>query len=347
MPLGGRIPLAALPPEAVVEALALRERFRGRQVFRWIQRGASSFQDMSDLPAALRWDLDSRAAVSSSVPDALRRSADGSVKLRLSLADGGKVEAMALTDGHGRRTACLSTQVGCPMGCAFCRTGLMGFRRNLEAHEIVEQFHHLGRAAGPIANVVFMGMGEPLLNLAHVARAVETLHHPEGAGLGMRKFTVSTSGVAAGIAELAENGPAVRLAVSLVSADQRIRASLMPVARSTPLPALKEALLRYQERTGDRVTLEIVLLDGITDRPEDAEALIGFLPPLSVLVNLIPWNPAAELPFRESSPEAVRRFRERLEGAGIAVAQRMRKGRDLDGACGQLAVLPDPPQADG
>jgi 23S rRNA (adenine2503-C2)-methyltransferase len=336
-----KTPLAALPPEAITAALALRERFRGSQIFRWIQHGAASFQDMSDLPAALRGDLDSRALVSSSSVDTVQRSVDGSVKLRLALGDGGKVEAMALSDGHGRRTACLSTQVGCPMGCAFCRTGLMGFRRNLEAHEIVEQFHHLVREAGPIANVVFMGMGEPLLNLPNVARAVETLHHPEGAGLGLRKFTLSTSGIAAGIAELAANGPAIRLAVSLVSAVQRTRASLMPVARSTPLPALKEALLRYQERTGDRVTLEMVMLEGITDGSGDADALIAFVPPLSVMVNLIPWNPTPEIPFREPSPESVRRFRSRLEGAGIPVAERMRKGRDLDGACGQLAVLPD------
>ena len=294
---------------------------------------------MSDLPAALRGLLDSRATISSSVPDAVRRSADGSVKLRLALSDGGMVEAMALSNGRDRRTACLSTQVGCPMGCAFCRTGLMGFRRNLEAHEIVEQFLHLGREAGPIANVVFMGMGEPLLNLDRVRRAVEILHHRDGAGLGLRKLTLSTSGVGSGILELAEKGPAIRLAVSLVSADPAMRASLMPVCRSTPLPALKEALVRYQELTGDRITLEIVLLEGKTDRPEDAEALLRFLPPLSAMVNLIPWNPTPDLPFREPAAERVRLFRARLEEAGVAVAQRFRRGRDLDGACGQLAVL--------
>jgi 23S rRNA (adenine2503-C2)-methyltransferase len=337
-----KTPLAALLPEALTEALGLRDRFRGSQIFRWIQQGAASFQAMSDLPAALRADLDSRAIVSSSAPDAFRRSPDGTLKLRLTLADGGKVEAMALSDGRGRRTACLSTQVGCPMGCAFCRTGLMGFARDLSAHEIVEQYLHLCRESGPISHVVFMGMGEPLLNLANVRGAVEALHHPQGAGLGLRRFTLSTCGVAPGIEELAEKGPAVRLAVSLVSADPQTRASLMPVSRSTPLPRLKEALLGYQERTGDRITLEIVLLAEKTDRMEDAEALLSFVPPLSVLVNLIPWNPAPELPFREPSAERVRRFRARLEEAGIPVVQRFRRGRDLEGACGQLAVLPDP-----
>jgi 23S rRNA (adenine2503-C2)-methyltransferase len=247
---------------------------------------------------------------------------------------------MTLQDGRGRRTACLSTQAGCGMGCAFCRTGLMGLVRNLTAHEIVEQLLHLRRETGDVGNVVFMGMGEPLLNLGQVAAAVGVFAHRDGPGMSLRRITVSTCGIVEGIRRLAEEGPAVRLAVSLVSAVPEIRGRLMPVTRANPLPALREALELYQERTRRRVTLEVVLIDGLTDRDADAEALIEWKGSLGVMVNLIPWNPVPEIDFRESPPERVRRFRERLEAARVPVTERLRKGRGVNGACGQLAILP-------
>jgi 23S rRNA (adenine2503-C2)-methyltransferase len=339
-------PLAGLLPDGIASALALEPAFRGRQVFRWIHRGIESFAEMSDLPADLRSALEGQAAILTSRIDARSGSEDGSFKLRIRLHDGAAIEAMSLQDGRGRRTACLSTQAGCGMGCAFCRTGLMGLVRNLAAHEIVEQLLHLCRETGDVGNIVFMGMGEPLLNPDPVAAAVGVFAHEDGPAMSLRRITVSTCGIVEGIRRLAEAGPAVRLAVSLISAVPETRTSLMPVNRANPLPALREALGSYQERTRRRITLEVVLIDGVTDRAEDAEALVEWVGPLGVhalgvMVNLIPWNPVPELDFRESPRERVRWFKERLEAARIPVTERMRRGRGVNGACGQLAVLGD------
>jgi 23S rRNA (adenine2503-C2)-methyltransferase len=332
-------PLAGLFPDGITAALGLAPAFRGRQVFRWIHRGAESFSAMSDLPADLRGALESRARILTSTVDATSAADDGSVKLRLRLGDGAMIEAMTLQDGRGRRTACLSSQAGCGMGCAFCRTGLMGLVRNLAAHEIVEQLLHLRRETGDIGNIVFMGMGEPLLNLGAVADAVGVFAHRDGPGMSLRRITISTCGVVEGIRRLAEGGPEVRLAVSLISAVPDTRAKLMPVSRANPLPALREALGDYQDRAGRRITLEVVLIDGITDREADVEALVAWVGNLGVMVNLIPWNPVPEIDFRESPLERVRWFRERLEAAKVPVTERLRKGRGVNGACGQLAVL--------
>jgi 23S rRNA (adenine2503-C2)-methyltransferase len=332
-------PLAGLLPDGIASALGLEPNFRGRQVFRWIHRGVESFAGMSDLPAALRSTLDERARILTSRVETRSASEDGSVKLRIRLHDGAAIEAMSLQDGRGRRTACLSTQAGCGMGCAFCRTGLMGLARNLAAHEIVEQLLHLRRETGDVGTIVFMGMGEPLLNLGPVADAVGVFAHAEGPAMSCRRITVSTCGIVEGIRSLVEEGPAVRLAVSLISAVPETRAALMPVSRANPLPALREALDAYQERTRRRITLEVVLIDGVTDRAEDAEALIEWARPLSVMANLIPWNPVPEIDFRESPPQQVRWFKERLEAARVPVTERLRKGRGVNGACGQLAVL--------
>jgi 23S rRNA (adenine2503-C2)-methyltransferase len=279
------------------------------------------------------------ASILTSRVDTRSESEDGSVKLRIRLHDGAAIEAMSLQDGRGRRTACLSTQAGCGLGCAFCRTGLMGLVRNLAAHEIVEQLLHLRRETGDAGNIVFMGMGEPLLNLDPVAAAVGVFSHAEGPAMSLRRVTVSTCGIVDGIRRLAEEGPAVRLAVSLVSAVPETRTALMPVSRANPLPALREALGVYQERTRRRITLEIVLIDGVTDRAEDAEALVEWAGALGVMVNLIPWNPVPEIDFRETPPQRVRWFKERLEAARVPVTERLRKGRGVNGACGQLAVI--------
>jgi 23S rRNA (adenine2503-C2)-methyltransferase len=332
-------PLAGLLPDGIASALGLAPAFRGRQVFRWIHRGIEAFSGMSDLPAALRTTLDAGARILTSRVDTRSESEDGSVKLRIRLQDGAAIEAMSLQDGRGRRTACLSTQAGCGMGCAFCRTGLMGLVRNLAAHEIVEQLLHLRRETGDVGNIVFMGMGEPLLNAGPVTAAIGVFAHPDGPAMSLRRITISTCGVVDGVRRLAEEGPEVRLAVSLISAVPETRTALMPVNRANPLPALREALGVYQERTRRRITLEVVLIDGITDRAEDVEALVEWAGPLGVMVNLIPWNPVPEIDFRESPPQRVRWFKERLEAARMPVTERLRKGRGVNGACGQLAVL--------
>ncbi len=336
-----KLPLAGLLPDEISDRLALGAPYRGEQVFRWIHRGVSDFASMTDQSAQLRGRLDAEAVVSSSTAHQRLAAPDGSVKLRIALSDGNVIEAMALEDGSGRRTACLSTQAGCAMACAFCRTGLMGLKRNLTEAEIVEQLLHLEQGEGGISNVVFMGMGEPFHNWEAVARAIAVLRHPAGRGMSPRRITVSTCGIPDGIRRLAGEGPDVKLAVSLVSADGEARRSLMPVARTHSLGVLKDALVSYQKARKHRITLEVVLIAGRTDREIDIAALKRFIPPLSVMVNLIPWNPAAEIDFREPSPERIAWFREALQRTGIPVTERMRKGRGVCGACGQLAVLED------
>jgi 23S rRNA (adenine2503-C2)-methyltransferase len=264
---------------------------------------------------------------------------DGTVKLQLTLADGAKTEAVLLKDGAGRKTACLSSQAGCAMACVFCKTGALGLRRNLSACEIVDQFLSLNNLSPRISNIVLMGMGEPLLNLEEVRRACAILSHPEGLGFSHRRITLSTSGIPEGILELAEKGPPVRLALSLTTADQALRAELMPASR--PLSRIKEALLTFQNAGGGRITLETVLLRHINTRPPDAAALAEFIRGLDAAVNLIPWNPVPGLvfrgrPLREPEAGEVETFGRLLQKSGITVTRRYRRGRGVQGACGQL-----------
>jgi 23S rRNA (adenine2503-C2)-methyltransferase len=329
--------LTGMAPAEIVGACSFREAFRGRQVYRWLARGATSFDSMSDIAKAERERLSAlipkiySTEVSRELPDE-----DGSLKLQVRLRDGAAVECVLLEDIEGRKTACLSSQVGCPMDCAFCKTGSLGYLRDLGADEIVEQFHHLEARKGEISNVVFMGMGEPLLNLGEVRRAIELLSDPEGMGLSRRKITISTSGVVPGILELAEKGPAVRLAVSLTSAIEEVRSGLMPVNRRWGLSELKAALLAYQARTGERITLEAAIMAGKNSGPEAARALVDFARGLQVQVNVIPWNKVAGLPFSEPSREELESYLAVLEGAGLEASRRMRRGRGVNGACGQL-----------
>lgn len=337
-----KIPIAALLPEEINSLLHLPKKYQGKQIFKWIQSGTLDFEDMTNLSKPLRSSLAGQAYISSQIEDALLDS-DGTVKLKMRLKDNYFIESVLLTDKNGRKTACLSTQVGCGMGCAFCRTGKMGLKRNLKDYEIVEQFLFLtrkyGRINGGIRNIVFMGMGEPLENLINVKKAIDIFHHADGSGIGFRKITVSTCGIIPQIYELADSGPPVRLALSLITADPYLRSRLMPVSLTYPLSDVKKALLYYQEKTGKRITLEIVLLKGVNDREEDIEFLLKFIRLLKVLVNIIPWNPAEDIAFGEPSAEKVIWFKERLLKAGIPVIERFRRGRGINGACGQLCVM--------
>jgi 23S rRNA (adenine2503-C2)-methyltransferase len=228
------------------------------------------------------------------------------------------------------------------MGCVFCKTGLSGFTRNLDSPEITEQFYRIREFYPDISNIVFMGMGEPLLNLCELRRSIAALCRTRSP----RRVTVSTCGIADGIISLADDGPAVRLAVSLTTAREDLRRRLMPVSRANPLPRLKEALLYHKARIGRRITLEVALLGGINVSAEDADAMASFARGLDVVVNLIPWNPVEGVlfdgsPLKEPSPEEIARFRAELEKRGLKTVLRRRKGRGLSSACGQLgAVLP-------
>jgi 23S rRNA (adenine2503-C2)-methyltransferase len=346
-------------PAELAGVLSLAPAFRSRQVFRHLARGALSFDRMTDLPLAERERLKAiYPRIPSSEPASEMSDPDGSLKLQLRLADGAAVECVLLEDLEGRKTACLSSQVGCPMGCAFCRTGSLGYLRDLSAGEIMEQFHFLTarsggredarRADAPISNVVFMGMGEPCANLGAVRAAIAILSGE--VGMSLRKITISTSGLVPGILELAEKGPAVRLAVSLTVADDELRSRLMPVNRSWNLAALKDALLRYQDITGERITLECAIMGGVNSSAESAKRLLAWIGRLKVHVNVIPWNKVPGLSFEEPSREELDAYIAVLESAGVAAARRMRRGRGVMGACGQLGdtllALPSHPSLD-
>ncbi len=331
--------LAGLLPEEISTALALSREYRGKQIFKWIHAGAQHFREMTNLPADLRTEIAGRTKLFSSEISREVFDSDGTVKITLKLHDGHFIEAVLLEDERGRKTACLSSQAGCAMGCTFCRTGTMGLLRNLDPGEIVEQYILLNNKYGKISNIVFMGMGEPLANLGAVKKSIEIFHHPEGSNISLRKITISTCGIIEGINSLTEDGPPVKLALSLISADEKTRERVMPVTLKNPLSQLKTALARYQEKTKRRFTLEYVLLGGINDSRTDAEKVRHFLGTLHAVVNIIPWNPAEGLPFREPSEETVEAFSDRLEELRVPVTRRYRRGRGIHGACGQLAVF--------
>ena len=224
------------------------------------------------------------------------------------------------------------------MGCTFCRTGTMGLIRNLQAFEIIEQFVHLRRIAADTTHIVFMGMGEPMANFAEVVQAITYLHDPEGFDIGLRRITISTCGLVPGILQLAEINLPVKLAVSLVTADNRLRTEIMPVNKAYPLDDLKKALLRYQHVVGKRFTLEYVMLHGQNTDSNSAKKLANFIRGLDVIVNLIPWNPAAELPWETPGKKEIDSFMRELDLLGVPYTRRFSRGRGVNGACGQLAV---------
>lgn len=323
--------------------------YRADQVAGWLYRStAAGFEEMSNVPLSLRRALQERYRFSATETVTERISADGETrKVLLRLPDGQLVESVLMrypqrADGSGadRATVCVSTQVGCPVKCTFCATGLMGFGRNLSSGEILEQvlyFLRWSRQSPPIVrNVVFMGMGEPLLNYDATMGAVERLVHPHGAGLGVHRLTVSTSGWLPGIERLTRDPLAVRLAVSLHAPNDAVRDALVPLNRRYPVADLLGACRDYQRHTGRRVTFEYTLMDGVNDTPALAEELATLLAGLDAHVNLIPMNPVAGLPFAPSAPEAVEDFHAILRQRGLICTVRREMGRDIQAACGQL-----------
>ena len=328
--------LSGIPPRELESILAPLPRYRAAQVFSWINSGVDSFEAMTNLPLEQRRELDEHFCLRKTTVVKKFEDGGGVAKLQIGVS-GGTVEAVVLVDGAGRRTACLSTQLGCAMGCVFCKTGSMGLTRNLDSTEITEQFYHIRKFYPDIANIVFMGMGEPLLNLPELRRALDVLCRT----MSPRRITVSTCGLVGGIENLAYQGPAVRLAVSLTTAREDLRLRLMPVGVTNPLWRLKEALLRYQWSLKRRITLEAALLGGINLSVEDAAAMAAFAEGLDVVVNLIPWNPVEGLsfegvPLREPSAAEFSRFCAELENRGLKIVIRRKKGCGISGACGQL-----------
>ena len=336
-----KTPLTGLLPLEITEALGLSQKFRGTQIFKWIGNGAESFSQMTNLNLELRTQLEQTALLRSSSVINVLKDPDGTIKLQIKLYDDNLVETVLLTDKEGRKTACVSCQAGCAMKCAFCQTGTLGLARNLTAGEIVEEFLFLEKEAGKLDNIVFMGMGEPMQNLEAIRKAVEILCHKDGRALSSKRITLSTCGIVKGIYEMADNGPNLRLAVSLTTANEELRKELMPVACSEAnnLENLKKAIKYYAEKTGKRVTLEAALLKGKNTDKTSAKNLIDFARDLDVNINLIPWNPVKNLPFEEPSADETKSFVQLLENAGLNVTLRTRRGRKIGGACGQLGKV--------
>jgi len=330
--------LFALTPDRIAEQLGLSKAFQARQIYSWLSRGVTDVSKMTDLPLALRNSLACVPVISSTVIN-VQKDDDGACKLALRLYDSNVVECVLLTDKEGDLTACLSSQVGCAMGCAFCRTGTLKLTRNLESFEIVEQFIHLqNNAPDKISHVVFMGMGEPMANLDAVLQAISFLHDPKGINISHRRITISTCGVASGIDRLASSGVPVRLAVSLVCAVNSKRSALMPVNRTFPLERLRSSLVKFQSSNSRRFTFEYCMIPGENMDASDARALEQFCRNLEVIVNLIPFNPCPELPFRSPTKQEISQFTSELDSLHVPYTIRISRGRSIKGACGQLAA---------
>lgn len=318
------------------------ESYRAGQVARWVyQELAADFSEMTDLPRALRERLQAEAVIYTAEAVAEDVSKDALTRKRLlKLADGRSIETVLMLYRE-RRTVCVSTQVGCALGCAFCATGEMGFTRNLAAGEIVEQVLHFGRwlrsaGEGQVTNVVFMGMGEPLANYDALWKAIRILHDPHLFALSARRMTVSTAGVAPRILTFAREGLPVGLAVSLNAADDQLRNRLMPINRRYPLAELLDAARQYTEITHRRITFEYALLDGVNDGMVDARRLAHLLRGMLCHVNLIPVNPVPGTDCRPSPRERAVAFKAELDRLHIPSTIRLGRGTDIRAACGQL-----------
>jgi 23S rRNA (adenine2503-C2)-methyltransferase len=307
--------------------------YRASQVWGWAARGASGYDAMTNVPATLRAVLAEEVPFSTLSVETEARSRDGTVKALFSTADGHPVEAVLMTYRDGRRSLCLSSQSGCPLTCTFCATGQMRFRRNLTASEIVDQALHF-RRMGPLTHAVFMGMGEPMLNLDHVLDAAARL--PD-LGVTHRRTTVSTVGWLPGLSRFVDEvDKPIRLALSLHAPDDLLRSELMPVNDRYPLRDVLAQCRRYVSLRRRKVFVEYVMLAGVNDRVEQARQLSALLDSASFKVNLIPYNPTGA--FDGSSRKAIDAFKRVLDRAGLPATVRLTRGRDIDAACGQLAA---------
>jgi 23S rRNA (adenine2503-C2)-methyltransferase len=315
--------------------------YRVRQIWHGAYRDlAASYDEITTLPLDLRARLAGSLPFPTLVPveETESREADAR-KTLFRLHDGETIESVEMLYPD-RATVCVSSQVGCPIGCPFCSTGQSGFVRNLRPGEIVEQVlfssRHLRRQGRGVSRVVYMGMGEPLLNYDATMQSIRILHDERGIGLGARSFTVSTAGIAPAVDRLAEEGLQVNLAISLHAADDQTRDLLVPINRRYPIASLLAATRRYIEKTNRRVTFEVALIDGVNDSDSKADAVASLLSGLLCHVNLIPYNETPDSAARPSPPERVRAFVERLERRGLPVTVRNSLGTDIRAGCGQL-----------
>jgi len=316
--------------------------FRGNQVYEWLWiKNAYSFEEMTNLSKETRQMLIDNFVINHIEVDKMQRSADGTVKNAIKLHDGLIVESV-LIPTDSRTTACVSSQVGCTLDCTFCATARLKKMRNLNPDEIYDQVAAINKESllyyhHKLSNIVFMGMGEPLMNYNNVLKAIEKITSPEGLGMSPKRITISTSGVPKMIKKLADDDVKCNLAVSLHSAIDEVRAKIMPFSSTFPLVDLKEALEYWYEKTNSRITYEYVIWNGINDTKEARNALIKFCKYVPCKVNLIEYNPIDDGEFQQAKPQAINNYISNLEMNGIIVNVRRSRGKDIDAACGQLA----------
>ena len=327
-----------LPEELAERVAAMGEKpFRAKQLFAWMhKKQAVSYDEMTNLPGAFRDRLKEEPLTVLECVRTQVSAIDGTRKYLFRLPDGHVVERVWMRYHHGN-SVCISTQVGCRMGCAFCASTLDGWLRNLTPSEMLEQVYRIQRLTGErVSHVVLMGTGEPMDNYSHVVRFIRLVSHSQGNDISQRNITVSTCGLVPKIRQFADEGLVVTLALSLHAPNDEKRRGLMPVARRYTIRETVDACRYYYERTGRRLTFEYSLVAGENDSGDDAAELAGVLKGLNCHVNLIPVNPIKERTFRPSGQKNILRFKNKLEKCGINVTIRREMGRDIDGACGQL-----------
>ena len=338
-----KIVLTKLNEEELIDFLSKYDdkKFRINQIINWIyNKSASSFHEMTDVKKELREKLKNEALITDVKIKTKQVSRDGTIKYLLEYSDGNVAECVLMRfDNRGNLTACVSSQIGCPMGCIFCATGQRGFIRNMLPYEIAEQILTIQRDTKlKVTNVVFMGQGEPLNNYENVYRAIEIINSK--LQIGIRRITVSTCGIAPKIKELAQMQLIPTLAISLHAPDSLLRKKIMPVEKKYNLDILKEALKFYIEKTGKRITLEYVLIGGLNDTKEIALELINYMKDLKCNVNLIPYNPVlsdCDIKLNKPDKKDIMLFKYLLESSGKKVTVRLERGADIDAACGQLS----------
>ena len=310
--------------------------FRAGQVFSWLHKGVSSYDEMTNLPKSLRDILAEKYPIYT--PRVLRRQEsekDGTIKYLWALEDGNCVETVLMRYHYGN-SVCISTEVGCKMGCAFCASTLAGFVRQLQPHEMLDQVLFTQKDSGqPVSHIVLMGIGEPLDNYDNVMRFLELVNHPDGMNISMRHISLSTCGLVPMIDALAEKKLQLTLSVSLHAPSDQIRDTIMPVNKAYPTAQLLDACRRYYQKTGRRISFEYAMIHGVNDTPEAAN-LLKRLKGISAHVNLIPLNHVEESPLKPSTRQAVLRFQKQLEDGGIPTTVRRSLGGDIDASCGQL-----------
>lgn len=316
--------------------------FRGNQVYEWLwSKGAHSFEDMTNISKGTRAMLEDNFVINHIKVDTMQRSDDGTVKNAVRLHDGLVVESV-LIPTETRTTACVSSQVGCSLDCNFCATARLKRMRNLEPAEIYDQVLAIDRESRlyfnhPLSNIVFMGMGEPLMNYNNVIKAIDMITSEEGLGMSPKRIVVSTSGIPKMIKKMADDEVKFKLAVSLHSAIDEVRAQIMPFSKNFPLADLREALEYWYRKTRSKVSYEYVVWKGINDNKAAVEALVKFCKYVPCKVNLIEYNPIDDGEFQQASEEAINAYIKGLESIGVVVKVRRSRGKDIDAACGQLA----------